>query len=88
MCEKRWRKLKVPVFYGDDASGWTNRVERYFELKEINDNEKLQAVMRAMEGKALTWYKWWEFCAQNPTWEDFKSAVIQKVSTVNAAESL
>jgi hypothetical protein len=88
MCEKRWRKLKVPVFYGDDACGWTNRVERYFELKEINDNEKLQAVMRAMEGKALTWYKWWEFCAQNPTWEDFKSAVIQKVSTVNAAESL
>lgn len=76
--KKGWRKLKVPVFYGDDASGWTNRVERYFELKEMNDNEKLQAVMIAMEGKALTWYKWWEFCVQNPTWEDFKSAVIQR----------
>jgi hypothetical protein len=44
----------------------------------MNDNEKLQAVMVAMEGKALTWYKWWEFCVQNPTWEDFKSAVIQR----------
>ena len=42
----------------------------------MNDPEKLQAVMVAMEGKALTWYQWWEFSADDPTWSKFRSAVI------------
>ena len=41
----------------------------------MNDPEKLQAVMVAMEGKALTWYQWWEFSADDPTWSEFRSAV-------------
>jgi hypothetical protein len=77
ICEERWWQLKIPVFYGDDTCGWTNCVETYFELKEMNDNEKLQTVMVALEGKALTWYKWGELCAINPTWEAFKSAAIR-----------
>ena len=31
--EERWRKLKILVFNGEDAFGWTIRIERYFELK-------------------------------------------------------
>jgi hypothetical protein len=76
--EKHSRNTEVTVFNGEDVFGWTNQVERHFQSKEMNDTEKLQAVMVAMEGKALTWYKWWKFCAQNPTWDDFKSAVIQR----------
>ena len=56
--EERWRKLKIPVFTGEDAFGWTIRVERYFKLKGMNDPEKLQAVMVAMEGKL--WWLWRE----------------------------
>jgi len=59
--KERWRKLEIPVFEGTDAYGWLNRVERYFELKGMIENEKVQAVMVAMEGKALAWYQWWEF---------------------------
>ncbi|XP_040873690.1 uncharacterized protein [Glycine max] len=44
----------------------------------MNDPEKLQAVMVAMEGKALTWYQWWEFSADDPTWSEFRSAVIRR----------
>lgn len=77
-CEERWRKLEIPVFEGVDAHGWLNRVERYFDLKKMNEAEKLQAVMVAMEGKALSWYQWWEFSAQSPTWEEFRSAVIRR----------
>lgn len=71
-------KPEVTIFNGEDVFGWTNQVEGHFQFKEMSDAEKLQAVMVAMEGKALTWYKWWKFCAQNPTWDDFKSAVIQR----------
>ncbi|MCI21452.1 hypothetical protein A2U01_0042620, partial [Trifolium medium] len=38
---------------GTDAYGWLNKMDRYFELKRMNEREKLQAVMVAMEGKAL-----------------------------------
>nr|KYP41567.1 Retrotransposable element Tf2 [Cajanus cajan] len=74
----RWRKLEIPVFDGEDAYGWTTRVERYFDLKGMSGEEKLQAVMVAMEGKALTWYQWWEFSTHQPTWEDFRAVVIRR----------
>ena len=44
----------------------------------MNDPEKLQAIMVAMEGKALTWYQWWEFSVHDPTWSEFRSAVIRR----------
>ncbi|KAI5412334.1 hypothetical protein KIW84_057130 [Lathyrus oleraceus] len=47
----------IPVFEGTYAYGWLNRVERYFDLKKMSENEKLQAVMVAMEGKALACLK-------------------------------
>ncbi|KAJ1404447.1 Retrotransposon gag domain [Sesbania bispinosa] len=31
-----------------------------------------------MEGRALTWFQWWEFCTVNHTWEDFRTAVIRR----------
>ncbi|KAJ1415448.1 hypothetical protein SESBI_18144 [Sesbania bispinosa] len=34
--------------------------------------------MVAMEGKTLSWFRWWRFCRSNPSWEDFKAAVISK----------
>jgi hypothetical protein len=54
--------LMITIFDGEDAFGWTSRVERYFELKGVGDNEKIQAAM----------------IAQYPTWEDLKEAIIQR----------
>ncbi|PNX83607.1 hypothetical protein L195_g039651 [Trifolium pratense] len=62
--KQKWASLMIPIFDGEDAFGWTSRVERYFELKGVGDNDKIQAAMIAMEGKALT-YQWWEFSAKN-----------------------
>lgn len=33
--EERWTKLEIPVFKGNDDYGWLNRVERFFELKDL-----------------------------------------------------
>ena len=71
-------KTRNSCFQWGGRFDWTIHVERYFELKEMNDPEKLQAIMVAMEGKALTWYQWWEFSADDPTWSEFWSAVIRR----------
>lgn len=44
-----------------------------------------------MEGKALTWYQWWKFCAGNSTWENLKAAIIRRFEPSilqNPSESL
>lgn len=61
--KQKWQKLTIPIFDGEDAFGWTSRVERYFELEGVGEHEKIQAAKIAMEGKALTWSQLWEFCA-------------------------
>ena len=57
---EKWRKLEIPIFAGEDLFGWTHRLERYFLLKDVIEDEKMQAAMMALEGKALSWYQWWE----------------------------
>jgi hypothetical protein len=55
--KQKWQKLTILIFDGEDAFGWTSRVERYFELEGVGDHEKIQAAKIAMEGKALTRYQ-------------------------------
>ncbi|KAF1897044.1 hypothetical protein Lal_00034746 [Lupinus albus] len=73
----RWRKLEIPIFLGEDAYGWVHKLERYFTLKAISEKERMQATMVALEGKALSWYQWWERCNPSPTWESFKIAMVR-----------
>jgi len=40
LCQLRWRKLDIPVFAGEEAYGWINRLECYFRLKEVSEDEK------------------------------------------------
>ncbi|KAI5443986.1 hypothetical protein KIW84_012568 [Lathyrus oleraceus] len=54
------RRLEIPVFKGEDAYGWLVRVERYFRIYEIRTQEKVDAVVLAMEDRALNWFQWWE----------------------------
>nr|XP_027188679.1 uncharacterized protein LOC113785810 [Cicer arietinum] len=75
---EKWRKLEIPIFAGEDVLGWTHRLERYFLLKEVTEEEKMQATVMAQEGKALSWYHWWEKCNPNPNWEGFKIAVVRR----------
>lgn len=75
---EKWRKLEIPIFPGDDAFGWTHRLERYFLLKEVTEEEKMHATVMALEGKALSWYHWWEKCNPNSNCEGFKIAVVRR----------
>ncbi|GKE17762.1 hypothetical protein Tco_1425339 [Tanacetum coccineum] len=40
------RKLKMPIFEGEDAYGWIYRMERYFDIQGIEDNDQLQRQQR------------------------------------------
>ncbi|GJR89803.1 hypothetical protein Tco_0213814 [Tanacetum coccineum] len=74
--EHRMRKLKMPVFEGEDAYGWIYRVERYFKIQGIPQQEQLQATALCMEGKALSWYRWSEGRTLFHSWDGFKRRLL------------
>ncbi|GAU47870.1 hypothetical protein TSUD_404410 [Trifolium subterraneum] len=72
------RRLEIPIFKGEDAYGWLVRVERYFRLNEVRVQDKVDAVVLAMEEKALNWFQWWEEKTPLRNWEEFKVAVLKR----------
>ncbi|PWA67746.1 Ankyrin repeat-containing protein [Artemisia annua] len=67
-AEHRMRKLKMPIFEGDDAHGWIYRVERYFEV---------QAAL-CLEGEALAWYRWYEQQEPFDSWDHLKEELLDR----------
>ncbi|MCI22938.1 hypothetical protein A2U01_0044116, partial [Trifolium medium] len=49
--------------------------KRYFRLYDVREHDKLDAIIIAMEEKALNWFQWWEDQTPLRTWEEFKAAV-------------
>lgn len=51
----KFRKLELPIFIGEDPTRWVFQVERYFNINDIIESEKLAATALFQKGKALTW---------------------------------
>lgn len=49
----RGRKVEIPVFEGEEAYSWLVKVERYFKINGVKEEEMLEAVMIALDGRAL-----------------------------------
>lgn len=53
----KYRKIEMPLFEGDPDE-WILRSEKYFTVCHLNEDEKVEAAVVAMEGDALRWYQW------------------------------
>lgn len=53
---KHFRRLELPIFNGDDPLGWMFRVECYLTINKISKQDKLDAAIVSLKGKALTWF--------------------------------
>lgn len=75
------RKMKIPLFDGEDADSWILRVDQYFEIDDFTEEEKLRAVRICFEGEALAWYRWER--DRNPfrNWSQMKDRVLEQFST-------
>ncbi|PKU73032.1 1-phosphatidylinositol-3-phosphate 5-kinase [Dendrobium catenatum] len=75
--DPRVRKLKMPVFEGEDGHGWIYKVERYFAVNGLIEEEKLTAVGMCLEGKALAWYQWCDRREPIRSWREFKDCLLE-----------
>ena len=74
--EHRMRKLKMLLFEGEDAYGWIYRVEWYFEIQGIPQQEQLRVAALCMEGATLSWYRWSEGRTPFHSWNGFKRRLL------------
>ncbi|KFK24528.1 hypothetical protein AALP_AAs46225U000100, partial [Arabis alpina] len=75
------RRIEMPLFSGDNAESWVQRMEQYFELGNFSELEKLQAVRVCFLDEAWSWYQWER--ARNPfrSWASLRSRLLDEFSS-------
>lgn len=69
--------MDLPLFDGTNPDGWILRAERYFNFYRLNEEEKIEATVVALEGQALIWFQCEHRRRQIERWEQAK-ALIQR----------
>ncbi|KOM49382.1 hypothetical protein LR48_Vigan08g020900 [Vigna angularis] len=82
--QKSWRRrVELPSFDGAEPLSWLNRVERFFNIQKVsNDEEKVEIAYVSMEGSAAYWFTFWKEKARNRSWEGLKAAMINRFGGV------
>lgn len=76
--ENRTRRLEMPVFEGVGPDNWVLRVERYFSINHLTEDEKVEAVAVCFDGEALAWFQWEEKRKPINTWENVKKRLLRR----------
>ena len=61
-------KLEVPYFDGSDPSGWTFKINQFFNYHATPEPKRLVIASFAMEGPALAWFQWFTRSGQISCW--------------------
>ncbi|GJR89881.1 putative CCCH-type zinc finger family protein [Tanacetum coccineum] len=77
--DHRLRKLKMPLFDGEDVYGWVYQAERFFEVQGLNTTgERLRAAVLSLEGPALSWFRWINNREPFRSWEELKRRLLHR----------
>ncbi|KAL9677699.1 hypothetical protein QQ045_005933 [Rhodiola kirilowii] len=71
ICQ-RTPRLEIPLFTGENVTGWIFRIERFFRLHFTPPDQRLLISTFYMAGPALLWYQWMHSTHQMSTWEAFR----------------
>jgi len=75
---EQWRRVKILIFCGKDAYNWLDHIKQYFALRTVLEVEWISVAAYAVEGRALTWFRWWEPSTQFHSWLDFREEVLRR----------
>ncbi|GKC25456.1 ankyrin repeat-containing protein, partial [Tanacetum coccineum] len=81
----RLRKLKMPLFNGDNVYDWVYQAKRFFDIQGLfTTGERLRAAMMCLEGSALSWSRWSANKEPFRTWEELKSRMLIRFQSSQA----
>ena len=84
-ADYRLRKLKMPLFNGDDVYEWVYLVERFFDIQGlVTSGERLKAAIMCLEGPGLSWFRWSDNREPFRSWEDLKQRMLARFQSSQA----
>ncbi|CAM8905618.1 unnamed protein product [Rhodiola kirilowii] len=68
----RTPRLEIPLFTGENVTGWIFQIERFFQHHFTPRDQRLLIATFYMSGPALLWYQWMHNTKQISDWESFR----------------
>ncbi|CAJ2651202.1 unnamed protein product [Trifolium pratense] len=72
------KKVKLPVFDGDDPVAWITRAEIYFDVQNTSDEMRVKLARLSMEGPTIHWFNLLRETEDDLSWEKLKKALIAR----------
>ncbi|XP_057429427.1 uncharacterized protein LOC130722640 [Lotus japonicus] len=72
------KKVKLPVFEGEDPVAWITRAEIYFDVQNTPDEMRVKLTRLSMEGSTIHWFNLLMETEDNLSWEKLKRALIAR----------
>jgi hypothetical protein len=72
------KKVKLPLFEGDDPVAWITRAEIYFDVQNTTDDMKVKLARLSMEGSTIHWFNLLMETEDDLSWEKLKKGLIAR----------
>lgn len=72
------KKVKLPLFDGDDPVAWITRAEIYFDVQNSADDMRVKLARLSMEGSTIHWFNLLMETEDALSWEKLKRALIAR----------
>ncbi|CAJ2667675.1 unnamed protein product [Trifolium pratense] len=72
------KKVKLPLFDGDDPVAWITRAEIYFEVQQTPDEMRVKLSRLSMEGPTIHWFNLLMETEDHLSWEKLKKSLIAR----------
>ncbi|PNY15662.1 retrotransposon-related protein [Trifolium pratense] len=72
------KKVKLPVFEGEDPVAWITRAEIYFDVQHTTEEMKVKLARLSMEGSTIHWFNLLLETEDDLSWIKLKKALIAR----------
>lgn len=72
------KKVKLPVFEGEDPVAWITRAEIYFDVQNTPEDFRVKLTRLSMEGPTIHWFNLLMETEDELSWEKLKRALIAR----------
>ncbi|MCI04942.1 retrotransposon gag protein, partial [Trifolium medium] len=72
------KKVKLPLFDGDDPVAWITRAEIYFDVQQTPEEMRVKLSRLSMEGPTIHWFNLLMETEDHLSWEKLKKALIAR----------
>ena len=72
------KKVELPMFNGDNPTGWIARAEVYFRVQGTQEELKVSLAQLCMDGPTIYFFKGFTDDDENMPWEKLKDALLER----------